>query len=319
MLSEVEIPVIDVSSLMTKTNEIGEACRGQGFFYITGHGIDERLQQRLEGLSRIFFALPIEEKLKIRMELGGRAWRGYFPPGDELTAGVPDCKEGIYFGEELSSDDPKVTAGIPLHGSNLFPRHPSELRETVLEYMAAMTSLSHHLIAAISLSLGLNKDYFHEHYTRTPLTLFRIFNYPVSKDDAWGVGEHTDYGLLTILKQDSTGGLEIKTKGGWMEATPLTGSFVCNVGDMLERLTRGVYRSTAHRVRASRDHDRLSFPFFFDPDFDAVVRPLPQLHDHVDDRYKRWDDESVHDFEGTYGDYIVRKVSRVFPHLLRDS
>lgn len=303
---------------MTQTNEIGEACRGQGFFYITGHGIHDRLQQRLEEQSRKFFALPLEEKLKIRMELGGRAWRGYFPPGGELTSGVPDCKEGIYFGEELSSEDPKVMADTPLHGSNLFPRHPAELRETVLEYIAAMTSLSHRLIAAISLSLGLNEDYLRENYTRTPLTLFRIFNYPVSSDDAWGVGEHTDYGLLTILKQDNTGGLEIKTKSGWIEAKPLTGSFVCNVGDMLERLTRGVYRSTAHRVRAARDHDRLSFPFFFDPDFDAVVRPIAQLHDHGNVSYERWDGENLHDFQGTYGEYIVRKVSRVFPHLLKD-
>lgn len=317
-MSVVEIPVIDASVLMTKTNEIAEACRGQGFFYITGHGIDERLQQRLEEQSRIFFALPLEEKLKIRMELGGRAWRGYFPPGGELTSGVPDSKEGIYFGEELSSEDPRVEARTQLHGSNLFPVHPAELRETVLEYMSAMINLSHRLIAAISLSLGLNEDYLHEHYTRTPLTLFRIFNYPVSKDNAWGVGEHTDYGLLTILKQDNTGGLEIKTKSGWIEAAPLAGSFVCNVGDMLERLTRGVYRSTAHRVRASRDHDRLSFPFFFDPDFNAVVRPIAQLRDHDNDRYERWDGENVYDFEGTYGDYIVRKVTRVFPHLLKD-
>ena len=90
----------------------------------------------------------------------------------------------------------------------------------------------------------------------------------------WGVGEHTDYGLLTILKQDDAGGLEVKSRTGWVPAPPVPGSFVCNIGDMLDRMTGGLYRSTPHRVRNLARRARLSFPFFFDPAFDARIQPI---------------------------------------------
>ena len=105
--------------------------------------------------------------------------------------------------------------------------------------------------------------------------LFRIFNYPASEQDTWGVGEHTDYGLLTILKQDDAGGLEVKSGSNSINAPPVPHSFVCNIGDMLDRMTSGVYRSTPHRVRNMSGRDRLSFPFFFDPNFDAIVETVP--------------------------------------------
>ena len=122
------IPIIDVSELVAGrpsrravAERLGEACRESGFFYVVGHGVDEALQDRLRNLSREFFAQDLETKLRIRMALGGRAWRGYFRVGDELTSGKPDQKEGLYFGAELPADDPRVLAGTPLHGPNLFP------------------------------------------------------------------------------------------------------------------------------------------------------------------------------------------------------
>ncbi len=191
--------------------QLGAACRENGFFYAMGHGVDERLQQRLQELSRQFFAQDLDAKLRIRMELGGRAWRGYFRVGDELTSGKPDQKEGLYFGAELPADHPQVLAGTPLSGPNLFPAEPAGFRETVLEYMAALTQVGHRLMAGLALSLNLEESYFADRYTADPLTLFRIFNYPPPPDPAlWGVGEHTDYGLLTILLQDDAGGLEVR-------------------------------------------------------------------------------------------------------------
>ena len=92
---------------------------------------------------------------------------------------------------------------------------------------------------------------------------------------AWGVREHTDYGLLTILLQDDTGGLQVRSPTGWIDVPPDPDAFVCNIGDMLERMTAGRYRSTPHRVRNTTRRSRLSFPFFFDPGWDAVVRPVP--------------------------------------------
>jgi isopenicillin N synthase-like dioxygenase len=319
------IPIIDVRDLVAGTAnraavaaQLGEACRESGFFYVIGHGVDEGFQQRLRELSRQFFAQDVETKLRIRMALGRRAWRGYFRVGDELTSGRPDQKEGLYFGAELAADHSLVRAGTPLHGPNLFPAEPAGLRETVLEYMAALTQLGHHLMAGLALSLGLEESYFADRYTGEPLTLFRIFNYPPPRDPAlWGVGEHTDYGLLTILLQDDAGGLEVRSRSRWVAAPPVPGSFVCNIGDMLDRMTRGLYRSTPHRVRNPAPRDRLSFPFFFDPNFFARVRPieLPGHQAAPDDRAERWDHASVHAFEGTYGEYLLRKVGKVFPEL----
>jgi isopenicillin N synthase-like dioxygenase len=314
------IPIIDVSDHRKAAERIGEACRESGFFYVVGHGVNEELQERLHTLSREFFALPVAEKMRIPMSLGGRAWRGYFRVGDELTSGLPDQKEGLYFGEELSSDHSLVVAGTALHGPNLFPPHPARLRETVLEYMVVMTQLGHRLMAGIALSLGLKEDYFAEAFTHNPLTLFRIFNYPPPPDPTlWGVGEHTDYGLLTILLQDNSGGLEVKSRSSWVAAPPVPNSFVCNIGDMLDRMTQGLYRSTPHRVRNPLPRNRLSFPFFFDPNFFAPVRPIA-IPDHLarpDDHAERWDKASVRLFQGTYGDYLLGKVAKVFPELKR--
>lgn len=320
----VEPLVIGTGDRSAVAAQIARACRESGFFYIIGHGVDEQLQQRLEQLSRKFFDLDEDNKLDIRMEKGGRAWRGYFPVGGELTSGKPDFKEGLYFGTELSDDHPLVRSGTPMHGANLFPKGIPLFRETVLEYLDAMTKLGHALMEGLALSLGLNESYFAERYTTDPLILLRIFHYPPEREaigerQGWGVGEHTDYGLLTILKQDMTGGLEVKSKAGWIPAEPIEGSFVCNIGDMLDRMTGGLYRSTAHRVKSPSGQGRLSFPFFFDPNFNAEIRLIEGTDPPVDDRDERWDRASVHEFSGSYGDYLLDKVSRVFPQLRHDS
>lgn len=326
------LPIIDVSALVAGTAQrdqaaaaIGQACRAHGFFYATGHGVDPALTQRLETLSRRFFALPEATKLRWRMELGGRAWRGYFPLAGELTSGRPDWKEGLYLGSELDDAHPRVQARTPVHGRNLFPEVEG-LRETILDYMAATTQLGHRLMEGIALSLALAPDYFHARYTADPLVLFRIFNYPTQpvpagSDVQWGVGEHTDYGLLTILRQDNIGGLQVRTAEGWIDAVPVPDAFVINIGDMLDRMTGGLYRSTPHRVvRNTSGRDRLSFPLFFDPDFEARVQkieglPAPAV---VDDSATRWDQANVHAFHGRYGDYLLQKVSKVFPQLVQE-
>ena len=324
-----EIPVIDIAPLFLRqegaartrvAREIGHACRELGFFYVRGHRIPTALIAELDEASRRFFALSNDEKLEIAMAHAGAAWRGYFPLGGELTSGKPDLKEGIYFGSELDREDHRVRAGLPMHGANLFPQQVPELRVAVLRYIAAATQTAHALMEGVSLSLGLNAGYFREHYTDDPTILFRIFHYPnaPASFDGWSVGEHTDYGLLTLLLQDDAGGLEVKTRAGWISAEPIAETLVCNIGDMLDRLTGGQYRSTPHRARNVSGRNRLSFPLFFDPNFGATIAPLPErAHVAVDDRETRWDRESVHAFEGTYGEYLLTKVARVFPDLER--
>ena len=323
-----QVPVIDISPLLSDSGDqqsvgqaLKEACCEYGFFYIEGHGVSESLQHKLESLSQQFFALPLEEKMKIPMSLGGRAWRGFFPVGGELTSGRPDLKEGLYFGTELGPDHPKVQAETLLHGANLFPESIPEFRDVVLAYMEALTQLGHHLMRGLSMGLNLDENYFAHRFTTDPLTLFRIFHYPPQSENniqaPWGVGEHTDYGLLTILKQDHVGGLQIKSRDQWIDAPYIPGTFICNIGDMLDRMTKGFFRSTPHRVQNVSNSSRFSFPFFFDPNFDALIEAIPidQLMAPTDEKSRRWDGMDVHEFRGTYGDYVLGKVSKVFPEL----
>ncbi|HEX2383187.1 MAG TPA: 2-oxoglutarate and iron-dependent oxygenase domain-containing protein [Acidimicrobiales bacterium] len=319
------LPVIDVSRLRNGGGgvervaaAIDAASRDMGFFYVVGHGVPPELTSRLDRLAREFFALRDDEKSAIAMHRGGKAWRGWFPVGGELTSGKPDMKEGIYFGEELAGDDPRVRAELPLHGPNLFPDRPDGLRGAVLEYMERVTELGQTLLRGMSIGLGLDETWFERHLTGEPLVLFRIFHYPPLDhvDERWSVGEHTDYGLITILAQDASGGLEVRGPNGWIAAPPVDGSFVVNLGDMLERMTGGRYRSTPHRVRNASGFDRLSFPLFLDPGWDAEVLPVPMVDDAVSqDRGERWDRADVHAWSGTYGEYVVTKVGRVFPAL----
>jgi len=317
------LPIIDLAAPMAvKAAEIERACRDSGFFYVTGHSVPADLVRRLDAAAREFFALPEHTKAEIAMERGGKAWRGFFPVGAELTSGRPDRKEGVYFGTELDAHDPRVAAGLPLHGPNLFPAEPIGLRAAVLDHIDEVTRVGQAVLAGLALALGLDARWFVQHLTADPIVLFRIFRYPptgpaLATGDGWGVGEHTDYGLLTLLGQDGTPGLEVRGHDGWVAVDARTDRFVGNIGDMLERLTGGRYRSTPHRVRNTSSVERLSYPLFLDPGWDAVVERLPIVTRPDDDASAadRWDRTSVHGFTGTYGDYLLGKVAKVFPAL----
>ena len=312
MADDRHLPVIDVSGgVAGVASEIDAACRDMGFFFVVGHDVPLELQARLDSLAREFFALDDAEKAKIDMKRGGRAWRGWFPVGGELTSGQPDMKEGLYFGQELARSE------LPLHGPNLFPDRPAGLRDAVLDYIDAVTRLGHALLRGISLGLGLDEDWFARNLTADPLVLFRLFHYPAlaDGDERWSVGEHTDYGLITILYQDDAGGLGVRSPQGWIDVPFVPNAFVVNLGDMLERMTGGRYKSTPHRVHNTA-RDRLSFPLFLDPAWDADVLPVPGLGAGGDATgADRWDGASVHEWSGTYGDYLLTKVGRVFPEL----
>ena len=325
MTTPAVVPLVDISVLREGGDATGvaaaidSACRDTGFFCITGHGIDTGLITLLDAASRRFFALPEADKASMAMAHGGKAWRGWFPLGGEVTSGVPDRKEGIYFGQELGDDDQEVIAGLALHGRNLFPMQVPELRDAVLAWLEALTALGHTVMTGVALGLGLPADWFRTHLTDDPTVLFRVFRYPMDGPGDWGVAQHTDYGLLTLLLQDDCGGLQVRGRDGWIDVEPIPNTFVCNIGDMLELMTSGRYRSTLHRVRNTSGRDRLSFPFFFDPSWNARVQPLPLAPEAesasaaTDDR---WDGRSVFDFDGTYGEYLTAKVSKVFPDLV---
>ena len=326
------IPIIDVHALCdlhagrtrraAVARELDDAAHRFGFFYVVGHGVDSGLVDSLVRVSREFFALDEAAKMRTPMSAGGRAWRGYFPLGGELTSDRPDWKEGLYLGTELPDDHPRVQAGTILHGRNLWPAIKG-FRSTVLAYIDALALLGHRLMGGLALGLGLDENWFAERYTADPLILLRLFNYPsrpVPDGTAarWGVGEHTDYGLLTLLWQDDVGGLQVSTDDGWIDAPPVPGSFVCNVGDMLDFMTDGHWRSVPHRVTInSTGRDRLSIPLFFDPDFDARIERAPVASQRGRRPGVRWDGADLRAFQGTYGDYVTSKVAKVFPALHR--
>jgi isopenicillin N synthase-like dioxygenase len=296
---------------------IDQACRRTGFFAISGHGVDPQLLDRLDRSARAFFALPDHAKQAIAMERAGSAWRGWFPVDGELTSGTPDHKEGIYFGLEHSPDDPRVGSGTPLHGPNQFPVTPADLGPSVLEWLDAIRLVADAVMRGIAVGLGLAPTWFEDHLTGDPTVLFRIFHYPpTDHDEGWGVGEHTDYGLLTLLAQDDHGGLQVQDLDGrWIDVEADTSLLVCNIGDMLERLTGGRYRSTPHRVRNTSGASRLSFPYFFDPSWEAQVPTLPLPGTGAARVRRRWDGDDVLAWEGTYGGYLTAKVAKVFPAL----
>ena len=250
------------------------------------------------------------------MANGGAAWRGWFEVGGELTSGRPDFKEGLYFGAELPTDHPAVRARRPLHGPNLFPTRPPALRGAVLDWMATMTELGHRLLGAVCPRTRVGRVLVLPPRHRRPHRPVPHLPLPAVPAESYGVQEHTDYGLLTILAQDGTPGLEVHTQSGWIDVPPDPDVLVVNIGDMLDRMTAGRYRSTPHRVRNRSSAGRLSFPFFFDPSWDATCPVLPlEGSAPADDAARRWDRASVHAWDGTYGEYLSAKVANVFPAL----
>lgn len=326
------VPVIDISGIrdcLTSreriAKEVHNACKDVGFFYIINHGIPVSIQDEMINLSKQFFSKSLEEKMEIDMKKAGLQWRGFFPVGGEYTSGRIDQKEGIYFGIEHEKTNKFVETKTPMHGSNQWPKDPKDLQPVVTEYMNLLIELGHLLMTTIALGLGLPDDYFRKRFTDSPTVLFRIFNYPEHKfsdaDDEWGVRQHTDMGFLTILKQDNSGGLQVKNKiGQWIDAPPIDNSFVVNIGDMLEFWTHGLYRATLHRVQNKANHDRLSFPLFFDPNWDASLQPINSDLLNFDNNFspsdERWDKLDLKTVAGqTYGKFVWDKISKVFPDL----
>ncbi len=307
------LPIIDITS-PAAPGEIDQACRTFGFFAIRNHDVDDELRRDVLRAAIDFFGRSDDEKQHVALVHGGSAWRGWFPLGGELTSGVADLKEGYYFGRELPVD------GRPMHGPNIWPTEPASLRPLVLEWMATMEPLAQTVLSLMAEGLGLDSTFFRNDLTADPTPLFRIFRYPPHPPDGidrWGVAEHSDYGLLTLLAHDGTAGLQVRVGEAWIDAPHDPKLIICNLGDMLDRLTAGRYRSTPHRARNRSGADRYSLPFFLDPGWEAVIETIDLDDDWTApvDADRRWDRANLRDLSGTYGDWLTAKVSRVFPQL----
>jgi isopenicillin N synthase-like dioxygenase len=256
------------------------AARNVGFFYLDGHGVDPGLLRDLMELSGRFFALPEADKLAIEM-VNSPHFRGYNRVAWERTRGAPDWREQIDIGAERPAL-PRAT-GLPawarLQGPNQWPATLPELRPVVQRWQTAAMDVLAKLLPAFSMALGQPRDALEPLYRDEPHHLVKLIRYPGrdTTDSDQGVGAHKDAGLLTLLLQDDKGGLQVDTGGGWIDVAPRPGTFVVNIGELLELASDGYLRATLHRVVGPpAGTERVSVAFFLGARLDAIV-PLLRL------------------------------------------
>tara|TARA_R110000850_G_scaffold189399_2_gene315328 strand:+ start:2222 stop:3136 length:915 start_codon:yes stop_codon:yes gene_type:complete len=284
-----------------------EACEHTGFFYVSGHGIDPALIQRVFAQSQQFFAQPMDAKLETD-KAQSKANRGYEKLGGQtLEPGMPpDLKEGFYIGEELAADHPNVRAGRFNQGPNQWPAQLPDFKLAMQDYYTAMLALSERIMAGLALSLELPEDFFADFCT-DPMCTLRLLHYPPQPEQPLpgekGCGAHTDFGGITILLLDDKPGLQVwnARDESWIDAPPIPGAFVVNLGDMIARWTNDLYRSTLHRVINTSGAERYSVPFFYSGASAHEVRCLPgclaagevpkypatTVEQHLQDMYRR--------------------------------
>jgi isopenicillin N synthase-like dioxygenase len=285
-----DVPVVDIRGLNFLTQSerqalaeaLDDVCRNTGFFCVAGHGISDTLLDHMARQVRAFFQQSLDDKLAIHIGKS-RHHRGYVPCGEENALGSrsPDLKQAFDIGRELPIDDPDVIAGKPFHGPNIWPRGMPEFKRAVLGLYERGFEVSSRISTIFAICLGLPDDYFLER-TQKHLCELRIARYPMQLSQCGstqiGCGEHTDYGILSLLWQLDEPGLELLRRDGtWINIPRIPGTFVCILGDMTSRLTNGVWQATRHRVVNSGTSSRHSSVFFFDLDFDCVVEPLPRF------------------------------------------
>lgn len=286
-LNRSRLPVVDVSPLFGEdgraieatARQIGKAARSNGFLYVSGHGISDQLIAAVYGQAKRFFALPKAEKLRLRIGTT-RHHRGYVPTSDRGIYADEQGErhyEAFDLGIDVSADDPDARDSFLL-GPNLWPALP-QFRPVVSSYLDLISRLATRLCMAFELDLGLEPGFFAQRMQK-PTSQLRLIHYlenqaPMSHVDM-NMGAHTDYECFTILNQSMHGLQVMDPHNNWVQAPPIPGTFVINIGDMLEAWTNGVYKATLHRV-VNHGRERFSIPYFAAADQNAVVEPLPQF------------------------------------------
>ncbi|KAI0594900.1 2og-Fe oxygenase family protein [Biscogniauxia sp. FL1348] len=320
-VSQFVIPTIDIAPYLQDPSseesvriveEVRRACASSGFFQIVGHGVSRELQRAVLRAAEVLFALPLEEKKKLRYPTLKN--RGYELLGSQvLQAGaLPDLKEGFYISQHVPQDDARSRDHPYLIGPNIFPESVADsvLREPAETYYAALLALSRKVMEMLARGLPYDDDIFAPFVSNDPLCILRLLHYPPPAPPAeaepktdvgprLGAGAHTDFGAITLLLQDEIGGLEVydRTAGMWMPVKPNPDSYVVNIGDMLSLWTKKAYKSTLHRVINTSGRDRYSAPFFFNGSLDVELAPLDgsaptdgggkalTVEDHILERY----------------------------------
>jgi len=306
-----EIPILDIGPLVESNyetsliNDLYRACADVGFFYVRNHGIPLALVESLKHSAEVFYSAPTAEKMSVVID---SRIRGYYPSNRSYSAGHliqgedragMSHKEGFWIGHErpLSND-------ALLHGPNQWPEGHPQLKQSMLKYFNAVEDLAEMLLRGFALSLGLHEGCFDSLFTK-PMTSLLINHFPPQEnptaENDIGLVPHADAGGFTILWQDDCGGLEIQNKKGeWVGAPPVDGTFVVNIGNVMQTWTNGRFSSTPHRVINRSGRDRYSIPLFVNPSYDVAVKPLVDI-------------ERYHSAAFTYGTYQRDVWRQTFP------
>jgi isopenicillin N synthase-like dioxygenase len=258
--------------------EIGRACDEIGFFYAVNHHVPPAVIEGARDKAAAFFAQPAEEKLKVKSD---RNNRGYRELGDTVhKSGKVFARDSFDLGFPVAADDPEVLAGTPLYAPNKFPELPG-FEAALTAYYKGSFEVGMKVLEGFAIYLGREPDFFSRHFTHPVADM--VINHYFGRDMALSVGgdpdgtasgAHTDHGIVTILWQDNSGGLQVLDKHeNWIDVPPIPGSYVINVGELMKRWTNGRFRATIHRVIHTKSADRFSMPLFCNPNFRTVVDP----------------------------------------------
>lgn len=319
------IPIFDLKKCHSKQfiNLLRTVCHQVGFFYIKNHGLSQKQMTKMLNLTSAFFDLPDHEKEAISISRSPH-YRGYGKLCAELTKGKPDFKETYDLGLETSpsiasSDKPYLL----LRGPNQWPDAPQlkkmRWKENMLDYIQTLQKIGEQLIGAMSLALGFPENFLRSQFcgsSQDAYAILRLLRYPpghirgADEEPELGVGPHVDSGCLIILLQDSVGGLQVQNcEGQWIDAAPIPGTLVVNIGEMLQIWSNNYFQATPHRVINTSNKIRHSIPFFFEPNLSSVITPLdlPDKKLFTSDRLPVNPDAKV-----IYGEHMLKVYQRSF-------
>ncbi|MFK7992811.1 MAG: isopenicillin N synthase family dioxygenase [Granulosicoccus sp.] len=282
------LPELDISPYLLNPDnddsrcfveQLHETCHGAGFFYLTGHGVDAQYNDKALSVANQFFDLPDNEREQLAIGQSA-AFRGYTLLKNERTNGRIDWRDQLDIGPEetaptLAPDDPPWAR---LRGPNQWPDSLPSMITTISEWMAQMEPLGLALMRALADGLGQRTDYFDSKMTPAPYTRVKIIRYPAQPEhggSGQGLGLHNDSGLITFILQDSIPGLQVMSDGKLIDVESRPGTFVVNLGEMMQSATRGYLRATKHQVVSPPPgQQRISIAYFVNPRLDASFEPV---------------------------------------------
>jgi isopenicillin N synthase-like dioxygenase len=286
-----EIPVIDAGrwiageagALETLAAQVRHAQERIGFYFLVNHGVPASLVADTFAAVARFFALPDEDKLKLRVD---EHQIGYIPPKASIlrTSGIadnrkPDTNEAFQLMRERGPDDPKVCEGRRFSAMNKWPPEETApgLRVQMLAYHAAMEALGRRMLPVYARALDLPADWFAPFFADDAHFINRNAHYAPGEHEEgqYGLGAHVDHGFMTFLPMSEVPGLEVMTQDGrWIAVPYVAGGMLVNTGEFLNRWSNGRFIATPHRVVAPAC-DRYALTFFYSPADETVCAPPP--------------------------------------------